>query len=89
MVVFNVYFARSGAGTGVGEGVEVAVGIEVKVAVGAGVNVGVDVGASAKVEQAERMKTGTRSAKKMDVVLFRMGSILPLVIKNFRTLMKN
>jgi hypothetical protein len=66
---------------GVGEGVNVAVGTGVFVDVGDGVNVTVAVGAAAKEEHAERIKTGINNARKVWLILFRMGNILPLVAK--------
>jgi hypothetical protein len=80
-VVFNVYVARSGAGIGVGVDVKVAVGMGVKVGVGDDVTVGVAVGAGAKVEHAERRKVKRKIVEMIGVNLFRMGSILPLVVK--------
>ena len=78
MIVFNVYFARSGAGIGVGVnvggGVLVMVGGITNVAAGVKVSAGVVVAAGAEGAQDERMNTKIKTVK---VSFFRMGRILP------------
>jgi len=81
MVVFSVYFARSIAGAGVAVGMGVSVGTGVTVAEGKADAVGVPVGAGASDEQDERINITRRGVKMNGLVLFRMGCILPLVVK--------
>jgi hypothetical protein len=78
MVVFSVYFARSGAGTrvAVGTGVCVAVGKGARVAVRIKDAVGVTVGAGAKDVQDERINVNRKRTRMDRVNLFRMGCIL-------------
>jgi hypothetical protein len=59
------------------------------VGVGDAVTVGVPVGAGASDEHAERMKTDENNARKVCVILFRMGNILPLVGKFIMSLTWN
>jgi hypothetical protein len=80
MVVFSVYFARSGAGTGVAVGsMGVAVGKGVEVAVGTNDAVGITVGLGVNDVQDERIKVKRKTARMDEMNLFRMGCILPLV----------
>jgi hypothetical protein len=78
MVVFSVYFARSGAGmdVAVGTGVCVAVGKGARVAVGIKDEVGVTVGAGAKDAQEEKINVNRKSTRRVGVNLFCMGCIL-------------
>jgi hypothetical protein len=65
MVVFNVYFARSGGGTGVAVGkMAVAVGMGVFVARGINDAVGVTVGLVAKDEHDERINVNRKNTWK-------------------------
>jgi hypothetical protein len=80
-VVLSVYVARAGAGIGVGEGVNVAVETGVAVAVGVSVSEGVTLGCGASTEQEESKYTHSRETGSLEGVLFRMGCILPLVVK--------
>jgi hypothetical protein len=77
MVVSNVYFARSGAGTGVAVG-NMGVAVEKGVLVATGVKdaVGVVVGDEAKDVQDEKINVNRKMARMDGVNLFRMGCIL-------------
>jgi hypothetical protein len=88
MVVFSIYFARSGAGMGVTVGsIGVAVGKGVVVAAGVNDAAGMDVGVEAKDVQEEKINVNRKKAGMDGVNLFRMGCILPLVIEinNYET----
>jgi hypothetical protein len=84
MVVFSVYFARSGAGIGVSVGMGVAVENGVLVAAGVKDAVGVTVGSEAKDLQDEKINVNRKRARIDGVNLFRMGCILLNYKRNVR-----
>ncbi len=84
MIVFKVYWARSSVGVGVAVGARVSVGkgVALAVAVGMGVEdaVGVTVGAgTSDVQEEKNERRKMEETTRDDMVMFRMGCILPLV----------